>query len=172
MSRGHTSEIASTLRTPLTDIEKVRSSESKFGLRPKKDSKGVIPTNSATDFWTLSESGRNRFAQITRILGHFRRRDHNPRRNATHLATPRLPAAQPGKWPRDARCDLDTGLLAGCPGCFDPQTHPFSGGEVVSIGEHFQRIARIGPAIRCQGHRPWEKNHPPLHNETRNRRYD
>ena len=39
------------------------------------------------------------------------------------------------------------GCSLGCPGCFNPQTHAFSGGEVVSVEELFQRIVELGPAI-------------------------
>ena len=34
-----------------------------------------------------------------------------------------------------------------CPGCFNPQTHAFSGGEGVAVAELFQRVVRLGPAI-------------------------
>ena len=39
------------------------------------------------------------------------------------------------------------GCSLGCPGCFNPQTHAPSGGEKVAVGELFQRVARLGPAI-------------------------
>jgi anaerobic ribonucleoside-triphosphate reductase activating protein len=35
----------------------------------------------------------------------------------------------------------------GCPGCFNPQTHALSGGEVIPVEELFQRVVRLGPAI-------------------------
>ena len=39
------------------------------------------------------------------------------------------------------------GCSLGCPGCFNPQTHAFSGGEIVPVEELFQRIVRLDPAI-------------------------
>ena len=39
------------------------------------------------------------------------------------------------------------GCSLGCPGCFNPQTHPFSGGEIAAGEELFQRIVELGPAI-------------------------
>ncbi|MCX6914324.1 MAG: 4Fe-4S single cluster domain-containing protein [Verrucomicrobia bacterium] len=39
------------------------------------------------------------------------------------------------------------GCSLGCPGCFNPQTHALSGGEVILVEEVFQRVARLGPAI-------------------------
>ena len=39
------------------------------------------------------------------------------------------------------------GCSLGCPGCFNPKTHAFSGGEEVPVEELFQRIVELGPAI-------------------------
>jgi anaerobic ribonucleoside-triphosphate reductase activating protein len=35
----------------------------------------------------------------------------------------------------------------GCPGCFNPQSHPFSGGEAVPVDELFRRVVNLGPEI-------------------------
>ena len=40
------------------------------------------------------------------------------------------------------------GCSLGCPGCFNPLTHAFSGGEVVAVDELFQRVVRLGPEIQ------------------------
>jgi anaerobic ribonucleoside-triphosphate reductase activating protein len=34
-----------------------------------------------------------------------------------------------------------------CPGCFNPQTHPFAGGEVVPVAEMFTRLVGLGDAV-------------------------
>lgn len=39
------------------------------------------------------------------------------------------------------------GCSLGCPGCFNPQTQAFSGGEGVAVEELFQRIVRLDSAI-------------------------
>lgn len=39
------------------------------------------------------------------------------------------------------------GCSLACPGCYNPQTHAFAGGNVVPVAELFERIARLGPAI-------------------------
>src|ERR1039458_1088063 len=39
------------------------------------------------------------------------------------------------------------GCSLGCPGCFNPQTHALSGGEIIPVEELFQRVVRLGPAI-------------------------
>jgi anaerobic ribonucleoside-triphosphate reductase activating protein len=35
------------------------------------------------------------------------------------------------------------GCSLGCPGCFNPETHPFGGGEIIAIETLFQRIAAL-----------------------------
>jgi anaerobic ribonucleoside-triphosphate reductase activating protein len=35
------------------------------------------------------------------------------------------------------------GCSLGCPGCFNPQTHPFEGGEQVSVSNLFERIQEL-----------------------------
>ena len=39
------------------------------------------------------------------------------------------------------------GCTLGCPGCFNPQTHPPDGGELVAVDDLFGRIAALGKAI-------------------------
>ena len=39
------------------------------------------------------------------------------------------------------------GCSLGCPGCFNPQTHAFSGGEVVTVEELFERIVGLGAGV-------------------------
>ncbi|MCI0458270.1 MAG: radical SAM protein [Gemmataceae bacterium] len=39
------------------------------------------------------------------------------------------------------------GCALGCPGCYNPQTHPFTGGELVPVAELLGRLADLGPAI-------------------------
>ncbi len=39
------------------------------------------------------------------------------------------------------------GCSLGCPGCFNPATHTFTGGEVLSVDELFVRIVALGDAI-------------------------
>ena len=39
------------------------------------------------------------------------------------------------------------GCSLACPGCFNPQTHAFSGGEEVAVEQLSQRVVRLGPAI-------------------------
>ena len=39
------------------------------------------------------------------------------------------------------------GCSLGCPGCFNPDTHPFEGGELVSVGDLFGRIVALGGTI-------------------------
>lgn len=39
------------------------------------------------------------------------------------------------------------GCSLGCPGCFNPQTHACSGGEIIPVEELFQRIAGLGPEV-------------------------
>jgi anaerobic ribonucleoside-triphosphate reductase activating protein len=34
-----------------------------------------------------------------------------------------------------------------CPGCFNPETHPFEGGEMVTVSDLFDRIVALGDAI-------------------------
>ena len=39
------------------------------------------------------------------------------------------------------------GCSLSCPGCFNPQTHPTSGGGNIQVLDLFQRIVELGPAI-------------------------
>jgi anaerobic ribonucleoside-triphosphate reductase activating protein len=39
------------------------------------------------------------------------------------------------------------GCSLGCPGCYNPQTHPFAGGELLPVAKLFQRLAALGKAI-------------------------
>ena len=39
------------------------------------------------------------------------------------------------------------GCSLGCPGCFNPQSHAFSGGEVVTVEELFERIVGLGAGV-------------------------
>jgi anaerobic ribonucleoside-triphosphate reductase activating protein len=39
------------------------------------------------------------------------------------------------------------GCTLGCPGCFNPETHIFADGEMVSIDDLFERLLKLGAAI-------------------------
>jgi anaerobic ribonucleoside-triphosphate reductase activating protein len=39
------------------------------------------------------------------------------------------------------------GCSLGCPGCYNPATHPFAGGEVVAIEDLYERIIALGETI-------------------------
>jgi len=39
------------------------------------------------------------------------------------------------------------GCALGCPGCFNPQTHPAAGGELVPVEELFGRLAALAGAV-------------------------
>jgi anaerobic ribonucleoside-triphosphate reductase activating protein len=39
------------------------------------------------------------------------------------------------------------GCSLGCPGCYNPDTHPFAGGESVTADELFDRLTALGDAI-------------------------
>ena len=39
------------------------------------------------------------------------------------------------------------GCSLGCPGCFNPQTHPPSGGQAIPVAEVSHRVLRLRPAI-------------------------
>lgn len=39
------------------------------------------------------------------------------------------------------------GCSLGCPGCFNPGTHPFTGGQLTSTDDLFERILSLGQAI-------------------------
>jgi len=57
------------------------------------------------------------------------------------------------------------GCSLGCPGCFNPETHPFSGGEIVSVDELFYRILALGDAIEgitVSGGEPLQQRRPLL----------
>lgn len=52
-----------------------------------------------------------------------------------------------------------------CPGCFNPETHPFVGGELVYVGELFGRIVALGDAIEgitVSGGEPLQQRRPLL----------
>lgn len=57
------------------------------------------------------------------------------------------------------------GCSLGCPGCFNPETHPFEGGELVSTNDLFQRILALGDAIEgltISGGEPLQQRRPLL----------
>src|SRR6266852_4410273 len=39
------------------------------------------------------------------------------------------------------------GCSLGCPGCFNPQTHSFDGGELVPVDDLFARLVALGDSI-------------------------
>jgi anaerobic ribonucleoside-triphosphate reductase activating protein len=39
------------------------------------------------------------------------------------------------------------GCSLGCAGCFNPETHPFVGGESIAVDDLFQRVAALGSTI-------------------------
>lgn len=68
------------------------------------------------------------------------------------------------------------GCSLSCPGCFNPQTHPFSGGVRVEVDELFERIQRLEDSIAgitISGGEPLQQLKPLLrllqrvHGETR-----
>ena len=57
------------------------------------------------------------------------------------------------------------GCSLGCPGCFNPETHPFTGGELVSVGDLFERIAALNKAVEgitISGGEPFQQRRPLL----------
>jgi anaerobic ribonucleoside-triphosphate reductase activating protein len=57
------------------------------------------------------------------------------------------------------------GCTLGCPGCFNPETHPAEGGELVSITDLFDRIVALGDAIEgvtVSGGEPLQQRQPLL----------
>jgi len=57
------------------------------------------------------------------------------------------------------------GCSLGCPGCFNPETHPFTGGELVSVGDLFERIAALKKAVEgitISGGEPFQQRRPLL----------
>ena len=64
----------------------------------------------------------------------------NPPTLAIHRFLPRTHANGPG-----LRAALWVqGCSLGCPGCFNPDTHPFGQGETVAVGALFDQIAALG----------------------------
>lgn len=56
------------------------------------------------------------------------------------------------------------GCSLGCPGCFNPETHSFGGGELVAVDELVRRIAVLGESIEgitLSGGEPLQQR-PPL----------
>ncbi|HKQ72798.1 MAG TPA: 4Fe-4S single cluster domain-containing protein [Blastocatellia bacterium] len=39
------------------------------------------------------------------------------------------------------------GCALNCPGCFNPETHPYAGGELIAVDDLFQRIAALKETI-------------------------
>lgn len=57
------------------------------------------------------------------------------------------------------------GCSLGCPGCFNPATHSFAGGELVAVGDLFRRMAVLGNAIEgitVSGGEPLQQQRPLL----------
>jgi anaerobic ribonucleoside-triphosphate reductase activating protein len=57
------------------------------------------------------------------------------------------------------------GCTLGCPGCFNPQTHPPDGGELVPVDGLFERIAALGDTIEgisVSGGEPLQQPRPLL----------
>ena len=57
------------------------------------------------------------------------------------------------------------GCSLGCPGCFNPETHPFEGGELVPVDELFGRILALGNSIEgisVSGGEPLQQRGPLL----------
>jgi anaerobic ribonucleoside-triphosphate reductase activating protein len=57
------------------------------------------------------------------------------------------------------------GCTLGCPGCFNPQTHPPGGGELVPVDDLFERIAALGDTIEgisVSGGEPLQQPRPLL----------
>jgi anaerobic ribonucleoside-triphosphate reductase activating protein len=57
------------------------------------------------------------------------------------------------------------GCTLGCPGCFNPQTHPAQGGERVSVEDLFEQIMNLGDSIEgvtLSGGEPFQQIGPVL----------
>jgi anaerobic ribonucleoside-triphosphate reductase activating protein len=57
------------------------------------------------------------------------------------------------------------GCTLGCAGCFNPESHPFNGGEEVSVDDLFQRVAQVGDRIEgitVSGGEPFQQLQPLL----------
>lgn len=57
------------------------------------------------------------------------------------------------------------GCTLGCPCCFNPETHPSEGGELVSVQDLFERIVALGDAIKgitISGGEPLQQRQPLL----------
>lgn len=57
------------------------------------------------------------------------------------------------------------GCWLNCPGCFNPETHPFEGGELLSTDELFQRIVALSDSIEgisVSGGEPLQQRRPLL----------
>ena len=57
------------------------------------------------------------------------------------------------------------GCSLGCPGCFNPDTHPFAGGELLAVDDLFRRILALGDAIEgitVSGGEPLQQRRPLL----------
>ncbi len=57
------------------------------------------------------------------------------------------------------------GCSLGCPGCFNPATHPFAGGERASVEDLFQRIVALSNSIEgitVSGGEPLQRRRPVL----------
>jgi anaerobic ribonucleoside-triphosphate reductase activating protein len=57
------------------------------------------------------------------------------------------------------------GCTLGCPGCFNPQTHPAQGGERVSVEDLFDQIISLGDSIEgitLSGGEPFQQTCPVL----------
>lgn len=57
------------------------------------------------------------------------------------------------------------GCSLNCPGCFNPETHPFEGGELLSTDELFQRIVVLSDSIEgisVSGGEPLQQRRPLL----------
>src|SRR5213075_2164477 len=39
------------------------------------------------------------------------------------------------------------GCSLACPGCYNPETHPFEGGELVPVGPLFERLLAVADAV-------------------------
>lgn len=57
------------------------------------------------------------------------------------------------------------GCSLGCPGCFNPETHPFEGGELLAVSDVFRRITSLGDSIEgitVSGGEPLQQRRPLL----------
>jgi anaerobic ribonucleoside-triphosphate reductase activating protein len=55
------------------------------------------------------------------------------------------------------------GCTLGCAGCFNPETHPFTGGELIAVDDLFQRIAALKETIEgvtISGGEPLQQSRP------------